>query len=80
MTRLMPSRSRGTLKLISSPSFFPVMFRYVNTCALCTGANCSTAFNYKHQLFAWMSLCSVGFSDLYIRLCSMGIFTDMRIL
>jgi hypothetical protein len=41
---------------------------------------CSTALNYKHQLFAWMSLFTVGFSDLYIRLCSMGIWSDFRIL
>jgi hypothetical protein len=42
--------------------------------------SCSSALNYKHQLFAWMSLFSVGFADLYVRLCSMGIFQDMRIL
>ena len=41
---------------------------------------CSTALNYKHQLFAWLSLFSVGFCDLYVRLCSMGIWTDFRIL
>jgi hypothetical protein len=41
---------------------------------------CSSALNYKHQLFAWLSLCSVGFADIYIRLCSMGIWTDLRIL
>jgi hypothetical protein len=42
--------------------------------------SCSSALNYKHQLFAWLSLCSVGFSDIYIRLCSMGIWTDLRLL
>jgi hypothetical protein len=31
------------------------------------------------MLWAWMSLCTVGFSDLYVRLCSMGIWTDWRI-
>ncbi len=41
---------------------------------------CSTALTYRHQLFAWLSLFSVGFSDVYIRLCSMGIWTDLRIL
>ena len=41
---------------------------------------CSTALNYKHQLFAWCSLFSVAFSDLYIRLCSMGIWSDLRLL
>jgi len=40
---------------------------------------CSSALNYKHQLFAWCSLFTVGFSDLYIRLCSMGVFSDPRI-
>jgi hypothetical protein len=40
---------------------------------------CSSALNYKHQLFAWCSLFSVGFSDIYIRLCSMGIWTDLRL-
>ncbi len=41
--------------------------------------DCVSNLNGKHQLFAWMSLFSVGFSDVYIRLCSMGIFTDYRI-
>jgi hypothetical protein len=42
--------------------------------------SCTSALNYKHQLFAWCSLFSVGFSDVYVRLCSMGIWTDLRIL
>jgi hypothetical protein len=41
---------------------------------------CSTSLNYRHQMFAWLSLFSVAFSDVYVRLCSMGIFTDMRLL
>ena len=40
---------------------------------------CSTALNYKHQLFAWLSLFSVAFADVYVRLCSMGIWSDLRI-
>ena len=40
---------------------------------------CATALNYKHQLFAWGSLFSVAFADIYIRLCSMGIWTDPRV-
>lgn len=36
--------------------------------------------NKKHMLFAWCSLFSVAFSDVYIRLCSMGIISDIRIL
>ena len=39
-----------------------------------------SAMNRTHQVFAWLSLCSVGFADLYVRLCSMGIWTDYRIL
>ena len=41
---------------------------------------CASALNYKHQLFAWCSLFSVMFADVYVRLCSMGIWTDFRIL
>jgi hypothetical protein len=36
-------------------------------------------FNERHALWAWMSLISVGFADLYIRLCAMGIWFDVRI-
>ena len=42
--------------------------------------NCSSALNGRHMLFAWMSLFSVGLTDVYIRLCSMGVLTDLRIL
>jgi hypothetical protein len=35
--------------------------------------------NARHQLFAWCSLFSVGFTDIYIRLCSMGIINDVRL-
>jgi hypothetical protein len=31
------------------------------------------------MLWAWMSLFWVGFSDLYVRLCAMGIWHDWRI-
>jgi len=41
-------------------------------------AACS-AMNRRHMMFAWLSLFSVGFADLYVRLCSMGIWTDYRI-
>ena len=34
--------------------------------------------NERHMLWAWVSLFWVGFSDIYIRLCSMGIWTDFR--
>jgi hypothetical protein len=42
--------------------------------------DCVSCLNRGHMIWAWCSLCSVGFADLYIRLCSMGIWTDVRIL
>jgi hypothetical protein len=42
--------------------------------------DCVTCLNTRHMLFAWLSLTSVGFSDLYVRLCAMGIWHDWRIL
>jgi hypothetical protein len=41
--------------------------------------DCVSCLNQRHMLFAWCSLFMVMFSDLYIRLCSMGIWTDWRI-
>jgi hypothetical protein len=40
----------------------------------------SSRFNDHHMLWAWLSLFSVGFADLYIRLCAMGLWTDVRII
>ena len=34
--------------------------------------------NARHQLFAWLSLFWVGFSDIYIRLVSMGVINDLN--
>ena len=42
--------------------------------------DCVSCLNQRHMLWAWMSLVWVGFSDLYVRLCSMGVWTDWRIL
>ena len=42
--------------------------------------NCVSAFNRRHMLWAWMSLVVVGFSDVYVRMCAMGIWQDLRIL
>ncbi|MEO8126482.1 MAG: succinate dehydrogenase [Bryobacteraceae bacterium] len=42
--------------------------------------DCVTCLNQRHMKFAWMSLISVGFADLYVRLCAMHIWTDWRIL
>jgi len=41
--------------------------------------NCSTCLNLVHNRWAWVSLLMVAFTDLYVRLCSMGIWTDLRI-
>jgi hypothetical protein len=41
---------------------------------------CVSKLNGRHQLFAWCSLISVMATDVYIRLCSMGVITDLRIL
>jgi hypothetical protein len=40
---------------------------------------CVSCLNRKHMLWAWMSLFWVGFTDLYVRLVSMGIWTDYRL-
>jgi hypothetical protein len=39
-----------------------------------------SALNRRHALWAWCSLFGVMFADLYVRLCSMGIWKDYRIL
>ena len=41
---------------------------------------CVTCLNRRHMWWAWCSLVVVGFSDLYVRLCSTGVWTDFRIL
>jgi hypothetical protein len=41
--------------------------------------NCVSNLNRRHMLWAWCSLVWVAFSDIYVRLCSMGIWTDFRI-
>lgn len=41
------------------------------------GVSC---LNRRHMLWAWMSLFWVAFSDLYVRLVSMGVWADWRIL
>jgi hypothetical protein len=42
--------------------------------------DCVTCLNQRHMRFAWFSLFWVGFTDLYVRLCAMGVWTDWRIL
>jgi hypothetical protein len=38
------------------------------------------AFNHRHMMWAWLSLFWVAFSDLYVRMVSMGVWTDFRLL
>src|ERR1017187_7620631 len=40
---------------------------------------CVSCLNRRHMMWAWISLFWVGFSDVYVRLCSMGIWHDWRI-
>ena len=40
---------------------------------------CVSCLNSRHKLWAWMSLCSVAFTDFYVRLCAMGVWRDFRI-
>ena len=39
---------------------------------------CVSCLNRRHMLWAWMSLFWVGFSDVYVRLCAMGVWHDFR--
>jgi hypothetical protein len=41
---------------------------------------CATCFNRRHQAWAWVSLIWVAWTDLYVRLCAMGILSDWRII
>jgi hypothetical protein len=45
-----------------------------------TAHQCVSVLNRRHMLWAWASLFSVAFSDVYVRLCAMGIWTDPRLL
>jgi hypothetical protein len=45
-----------------------------------TAYDCVSCLNRRHMLWAWLSLFWVGFTDIYVRLCSMGIWHDWRIL
>ncbi len=39
---------------------------------------CVGCLNRRHMVWAWFSLVWVGFSDVYVRLCSMGVWSDWR--
>ena len=41
--------------------------------------DCVSCLNRKHMVWAWCSLFWVAFSDIYVRMCSMGYWTDFRI-
>ncbi|MDQ6623197.1 MAG: succinate dehydrogenase [Verrucomicrobiota bacterium] len=41
---------------------------------------CVTCLNKRHMLWAWLSLFWVGFADFYVRMCSMGLWHDFRLL
>ncbi|MGH2520425.1 MAG: succinate dehydrogenase [Chloroflexota bacterium] len=41
--------------------------------------DCVTCFNRNHMKWAWFSLFWVMFTDVYVRLCAMGIWHDWRI-
>jgi hypothetical protein len=45
-----------------------------------TAYDCSSCLNRGHMNWAWCSLFMVAFCDIYIRMCSMGIWTDWRII
>jgi hypothetical protein len=45
-----------------------------------TAYACVSCLNRWHMNWAWVSLIWVGFTDLYVRMCAMGIWTDYRIL
>jgi len=42
--------------------------------------NCVSCLNRQHMFWAWCSLFWVAFSDLYVRMCSMGVWSDWRII
>jgi hypothetical protein len=41
---------------------------------------CVSCLNRGHMPWAWCSLFGVAFADIYVRLCSMGVWTDWRII
>jgi hypothetical protein len=41
--------------------------------------DCVSGLNRRHMLFAWLSLFSVAFADLYVRLCATGVWHDLRL-
>ncbi len=56
---------------LDEPSKAPVRFH---------AYRCASCLNRRHMFWAWISLFWVGFADVYVRLCSMGVWTDWRII
>jgi hypothetical protein len=48
--------------------------------ARATAVNCVTCLNRRHMIFAWCSLFSVAFADIYVRLCALGVWADWRLI
>ena len=84
----------GTLVLIANPILLALYtfgchsFRHLvggrkdvmsNSPARKTAYDCVSCLNRRHMLWAWISMFFVGFADLYVRLCDMGIWHDWRI-
>ena len=42
--------------------------------------DCSSRLNRGHMRWAWCSLFMVAFCDIYVRMLSMGVWTDLRLL
>lgn len=42
--------------------------------------SCVSGLNTRHMLFAWISLFGVMLADLYVRMCAMGIWHDVRLI
>lgn len=45
-----------------------------------TAYTCVSCLNRWHTKWAWTSLIWVGFTDLYVRMCAMGIWHDFRLI
>jgi hypothetical protein len=45
-----------------------------------TAYACVSCLNRRHMMWAWGSLVWVAFSDVYVRLCATGVWTDLRLL
>jgi len=53
----------------------------ISQAPVCSRAyKCSSVLNRGHMFWAWTSLCSVMFADVYVRLCAMGVWSDFRLI